>query len=396
MKQISIHHQNTFVKPSEKGQTMVIITIAMLALIGMLALVLDGGFSYAARRSAQNAADAGALAGANVLCGLQTGNAYNTAWEYAVTRNHADDADIVIGTSEVQVTATVNHDSFFAGIFGQDVVTVTAYAEAGCYNPCVAAVLPVAWACAPPAGETLEDDCNLETGTEENPGPLYVIMDSEKAEVDYQCQDPPNSGLPAGTLDCDVNDDGENEYIGGGGRSWLNLDGGGTNAGELKDWINGTKPLIEIPIHMWLGGGGGLDNSIYKEVQDYLVGKIVLVPVFNDYAEDCDPRPEEDLPGEDPLCDDKWHDDLDDLRESNIPNYYHVISFSLFKITGVSRGNNNCEPEDGCPAKDWLVSLGWLTKHAATIEGFFLEGYQDGMEGKCTNYGGAITIYLNH
>ena len=67
----------------------------LVGLIGMLALVLDGGNFYTQRSSAQVAADAGALAGAREFCETENSSAAeNSAFEYAVTKNAADAADI--------------------------------------------------------------------------------------------------------------------------------------------------------------------------------------------------------------------------------------------------------------------------------------------------------------
>jgi Flp pilus assembly protein TadG len=51
-------------RKSEKGQALVIIVFGIIALVGITGLVIDGGNSYSDRASAQNAADAAALAGA--------------------------------------------------------------------------------------------------------------------------------------------------------------------------------------------------------------------------------------------------------------------------------------------------------------------------------------------
>ncbi len=48
---------------SERGQTLVLVSLAFLAFVAILALVLDGGNAYTAKWQAQKAADAGALAG---------------------------------------------------------------------------------------------------------------------------------------------------------------------------------------------------------------------------------------------------------------------------------------------------------------------------------------------
>jgi len=49
-------------KPSERGQALVIIALAIIGLVAMTGLAIDGGNAYSDRRHAQNAADAAALA----------------------------------------------------------------------------------------------------------------------------------------------------------------------------------------------------------------------------------------------------------------------------------------------------------------------------------------------
>ena len=56
-------------KNNERGQAIVLIALAMVGLIAVAGLALDGGHLYQARRQAQNAADAAALAGTRMLLG---------------------------------------------------------------------------------------------------------------------------------------------------------------------------------------------------------------------------------------------------------------------------------------------------------------------------------------
>ena len=51
----------------QRGQILVLFTLALVAMIAMVGLVIDGGAAYAQRRAQQNAADLAALAGANAL-----------------------------------------------------------------------------------------------------------------------------------------------------------------------------------------------------------------------------------------------------------------------------------------------------------------------------------------
>ena len=50
---------------ANNGQIIVIFALALVAMIAMVGLVLDGGSTFAQRRGQQNAADLAALAGAN-------------------------------------------------------------------------------------------------------------------------------------------------------------------------------------------------------------------------------------------------------------------------------------------------------------------------------------------
>ena len=61
-----------------RGQAIVIFVLAMPVLLVMVGLALDGGYSFAQRRSAQNAADMAALAGARVMTAFVSGSSEGT------------------------------------------------------------------------------------------------------------------------------------------------------------------------------------------------------------------------------------------------------------------------------------------------------------------------------
>src|SRR5690606_19715435 len=52
------------IKTSERGQALIIITLAAIGLFAFAALAIDGSMAFSEKRHAQNAADASALAGA--------------------------------------------------------------------------------------------------------------------------------------------------------------------------------------------------------------------------------------------------------------------------------------------------------------------------------------------
>jgi Flp pilus assembly protein TadG len=64
----------------ERGQTLVLFALAIVGIVALIGLIVDGGFLYVQRRTAQTAADAGALAGTRALReGSTTAAIYNTA-----------------------------------------------------------------------------------------------------------------------------------------------------------------------------------------------------------------------------------------------------------------------------------------------------------------------------
>ena len=382
---------------SENGQSMVIIAIFMVVLIAMLALVIDGGLGYTKRREAQNAADAAALAGADALCDSDFATVPRTIAEEYVLLNGGNTPayeDIVIGDDEVTVTAHITHPTFFAGILGSDEITASATATAGCYVPCnVQGVLPVAWACQPPVGEEAGEECAVQYG----PDNMYIIMDSEKYPSDIvdACIDP-ITGLPENGLNCDLDGDDVNDVLPGGERSWLDLDGGG--GGQLSDWIENGYPN-PIYTHSWLGPEQGNIVSIYHTLYDQLqdltaqgLEYVVLLPVFDAM---CDGWPET-TPG----C--EFHDgppptpvDIPPDEANVNALYWHIISFSYFRITCIDDG-----PHSSCPDSLSLLlednpdlDTPNFINTLRMIEGYFVQDYAG--TGACDGPGtGVYTIYL--
>jgi Flp pilus assembly protein TadG len=386
----------------ELGQNLIIIAILMVVMVALAGLVIDGGFSLLRRREAQNAADAGALAGVDVLCRGGTADAATAqAVDYAVTKNKAQSAAVAIGNREITVTTTIPHPTFFMRLFGSNVVTTTATASAGCYTPCSATVLPVAWSCQPPevgGTTTITDTCGIDWGSiAEGHGPLYVIMDSNKIAEDIYCQDPPATPAaclvpPAtrtpGTMDCNLNTDCVNELFAGGNRSWLNLSGGSGNANELRDWINGIN-VPELHINYWYDGSSGNKEAAYQAAGDH-IGDIVMIPVYDRFC--TLGSPEENCPS-------LYEPGDQTVYGSPELIYYRIIAFSAFRITcvvapGVS---SHCDHPARDQAIESLVNQGVLNNgnSVSTIEGYFVSDYVG--EGKCEGPDtGAYTIYLNH
>jgi hypothetical protein len=358
----------TGIRFHQRGQSLVIIAVLMVVFFGMLAIVLDGGYAYSNRRAAQVAADAGALAGAREYCLTGDVNlAVNRAAEYATVRNKAVSANITVNSGEVTVETFIPFNTFFARLFGQPNMTAAAVAAAGCQCPGEGTgILPIAWSCRPPVGGSGSPDCQVQyqdSAPGDNDGqctlgqdPMYIIMDSASVADDVYCQSPPNSGLPAGALDCDVDDDGVDDIslLSGGNRAWLDLNGGGGGASSLTNWVQNGYPG-QLNIHTWFPGQTGVDASVFDAVADYQLGNYVLIPVFDQY---CPDEPSTACPG-------LVHGVDTIVGLSGAGDFFHVISFALFHITCVESGSHG-----PCPAN---IALG-LPPNEKTIEGCFVQG----------------------
>jgi len=422
---------------SERGQSLVLVALLFLAFAAILALVLDGGSAYAARRQAQNAADAGALAGAAMMCQYSdAGLGVSTASDYAINRNKATSAvvagDVIAGT--MVVTATVQKDTFFAGLIGISQVSPRAVAEAECRPPVGLGVLPVAWSCRETVveGEVSHDiKCTNVLGpckTASDPqglGCTYVLMDSVKVtdnqkggqckfpditdptnpdycyqQNDVVCADPyPNEPTPgSNVIDCDIDNDGDNELMAGGARSWLDLNGGGGGASELSNWLEHGFPNA-IPPHTWLPEESGVATSIFKDAKNFVLGKDVTLPVFDKV---CDHYPNDVTNPETFDACNVGPDDIRTLASSNMN--FHVATFSQFHVTCVQTSKNKAfgEPalglknNDPCPGHDAAVTNLSIDDNDKTIEGYFTKNqiYGYGGSGSYIDAGAFVVVLV--
>lgn len=430
---------------NDKGQSLVLVTILAFVFLALLAIVLDGAYGYFQRRLAQNAADAGALAGADALCSsgiwFGEGGAKEVAETYATEENMADwalatspasDSDWNVNFNSnrtVTVETSITFNTFFGRILGTDEITALADATAGCYAPGITeGVLPVAWSCRKPIVEAYpppeddpehtwsSNDCKFIYGDDDFPysGQIYIIMDGYKFPADLDesaaCQDPPFD--PDCTdfnvcsdvkndyeLDCDIDDDHINDIMTGGERSWLDLDGGSADATELTKWINGSE-VPSIQIHIWIVGSSGNKANAYKCTNgalgnvcpESLVGKDVILPVFNHY---CDMKLADSNTLEGTSCYQNWSIDEGQfdphLGETTSGVYFHVATFAVFHITCVSDS-----PSQHCPVKDEAILKDFAENNTFSIEGYFVSGYTPNSNGgpNSNPWVGAYTVYL--
>lgn len=128
----------------ERGQMLVIFALALIALVGMVGLIIDGGDSFLQRRDQQNVADAAAMA-----AGYASVNGQDpTAAALAVASangypNGVNGTTVAVSVTATAITVDVSkpHRNYFSGIMGFASwgVSATASVQAGtpnaAYNP---------------------------------------------------------------------------------------------------------------------------------------------------------------------------------------------------------------------------------------------------------------------
>lgn len=341
-----------------KGQVLPLVVLMMFAIIAMVALILDGGAIMSYRRTAQAAADAGALAGAQRVCRGQS-DWKNVAEVYAIN-NGATNAVATLNDNEVTVVAEDNNPSFFARIFGNDTLEASADATAGCFYPDAAKkVLPIAFYYESPPVNAKDAVCDTD-GTCN-----LVAWDFDELMVGLRdtdtiddATDPDTINLPMddiyvisdNTKVCEKKVTGEivcSEMSGlasGGNRSFLDLND------VLKDIIrDGMTDNLHLPA--WVNGEAGAVSSVYKAsnfitdqppIKGYesVKARLYFLPVFDKYCMNCGCDPTEDY---DPIYCDQY----------NKPAY-HLVGFGSFVVTCVQMGPK-CEYGECVPAGDYLL-----------------------------------------
>lgn len=151
----------------EAGQSIVLIAFLLVALLGIAALVFDGGTAYAKRRQMQNAADSAALAGARQLARVASDSTINSAIrDYAITRNGADTytatyypggqalgtGSVPTGATGVTVNTRGSFQTFFLSVLGGNggavgAASTSAYGNIGGISTVNGGVYPIARSC---------------------------------------------------------------------------------------------------------------------------------------------------------------------------------------------------------------------------------------------------------
>jgi hypothetical protein len=226
---------------SERGQSLVLTTFFVAALLGMAALVIDLGTWFRSQRDLQAVADSAALAGAQ---GLPDGGQASAFANQYTNKNGANGPTVTFpNADQIKVALQRPAPGFFARVFGVNSVTIRASATAKSFIP----------------------------GEARYAAPIAV---DERHPLIAGCHPNPCFNTPT---------DLELEKVGPGAFRLINIDGshGGTGPGILEDWLlKGYDGWM--PIDWYFSDSGAKFNS--SSIQSALtkrIGTEMLFPVYS-------------------------------------------------------------------------------------------------------------------
>jgi len=314
-----------------KGQTLVIVGVGMIVLVGMVGLVIDVGLQWGDNRGSQNASDASAEAGAIVLMEYMLGATHDDADVLVAVEDAAAAGEIAVdyveytdwqgipldpsvevgsaglipdGAQGVRVVGTRTHETVFARVLGVNELTVhtDATAVSGPTEPCTpssgpCALLPVTV----PTTVVTCDGQNKSVATENEwlgppDGPEYVIP---------LCGNNPGS---VGWID------------------WTPPEGG-TN--ELADQICDPNPIdLVFPDWYYVTSAGNVNAGTVQTCFEQWIGSDILIPLFEDTCR-TDPGPVDECTDPAPI--------------GGINQWYYFPQGAAIHLTGVYILGNNAD-----------------------------------------------------
>jgi len=274
MEKVDLRHEN--------GQTLIYVALGMVVLLGFVALAIDVGYVYGERRRMQNAADAGALAGAHELClGNGAGAAVATARDYA-TRNGAQSVVPSVDLSHFTVTVPVSETVSLriAPVIGISTMIVPASAAAQCGQTCSGSGL---W----PLAFKLSTWQGLYNGGAGCGGKPFYVWNGNNDIKNPDCNE----------CQCDVDGDGRQDMVDMDGRAWLDFSGAvdplyhdqcvknGCGASELGCLIRSNSGA-KITLPQCVAGDNGVKAGVKNDVESR-AGDIISIPLYD--SQSCTP-----------------------------------------------------------------------------------------------------------
>ena len=327
--------------PSARGQSLVIVGVAMVALVGMVGVVVDVGLQWADNRGAQNGTDAAAHAGAVVLMRHMSaggGSLLTDADVEAAVEGMAAQTDVELVSAEytdylgqtnigvevgsggpiptgaqgVYVVASRVHETLLARVVGVTELTVTTDAAAVAgpnENPC-------------PEGSF----CPL----------LPITVPNTQVTCDGQ-----NKAIPT-ELPWDLQTDLVLPLCGNfpGGVGWVDWTPPAGGNEELAGEICNPDTEVTLPDWFFVTQTGNTNSGPVQTCLEKWLNKPIYIPLFDDVCR-IDPMANNPCPaGEEPSGQQSW---------------YHFPTYAAFYLTGVYvQGNHAAECDTGNGATSCL------------------------------------------
>lgn len=248
----------------EQGQILVIFALALIVIIGMLGLILDGASAFAQRRGEQNAADLASIAGANAYMNtngsvaLRTAAAKAAALAAATRNGYTNGVDgalvptptvtLLQSGARVRVSVTAPHANTFARVYGQNSWDVSVEAAA------ITGTIDTATGAAP---WTMSIDAFNVDGT-----PKYSSANPQ----DFGCHACGSVDYPNSPIDI----------------AWTDFNGfNNVNSNEVRSIINDTNVVTAtFGFGQYIGQHNNGDHTtLYDDVNQYLAGDALPVPI---------------------------------------------------------------------------------------------------------------------
>ena len=314
------------IETSRRGQILVIVGVAMVALIAAVGVVIDIGLVWAAHRDTQNGSDAAAHAGAIVLVqrmagtspamtdaevdqlvedaifavadanGLTLDGAEYTDWRGNTLGTQVGTGTIPASAQGVRTLGSRIHETLLATVVGIDEIPVEAEATAVSgpqADPCPSsdgcALLPVAF-------PTTIVTCDGQDKARPTRDPwvqdtLYTV---------------PLCGSNPGSL------------------GWIDWTGAADPGALVADICTPDPPEIDLPAWFRVGDTGVPDVAGVQACLDAWAGRIILVPMFDDRCQN--------LPASGQAC---------TQLPTGTDGWYHVPAYAAFLLDSAHVSNDN-------------------------------------------------------
>jgi Flp pilus assembly protein TadG len=273
---------------TERGQVIAVFALALVAIVAMTGLVLDGGSTTVQRRDEQNVADAAALAAAfNYVNYKSTGQATQAARDVASANGYTHlsnqvtvNVDITTGNPNwFTVTVTKPHRNYFSGVVGFSSWNVTATATAIGGQPNVAyGVMPIMFNQAVLDG----NEGTVRSYGEPGSGTQDVPQGNAQFNWTVFCPDQGCSGTNAdsNTVDGYINNEGNDQKVAlNDGLAPLNAGAHTTLFSDMANWIGDEFPVPIVDDNGFMLGWAmfhltGSSGGDTKQISGYFVSPI--------------------------------------------------------------------------------------------------------------------------